>query len=249
MNLKKPKNFNQKIQWLKLNDTTELKTLLADKYLMRSWVEQYIGEKYLVPLLGVWDNFEEINFEKLPDKFVLKCNHGSGFNHIELNKDKIDKKEVKKKFDEWTSLNFAFMNGFELQYKNIKPKIICEEYLEENLTDCQVWCANGKILFIAYIKDPHGDNRKITFNENWKKLDFVTSKPIMEQEVEKPIMLEEIKEVANKISKSFKFVRVDFYITQHNQLKLSEITFTPASGVVRWYPESANYRFEEVFKI
>ena len=73
MNLKKPKNFNQKIQWLKLNDTTELKTLLADKYLMRSWVEQYIGEKYLVPLLGVWDNFEEINFEKLPDKFVLKC--------------------------------------------------------------------------------------------------------------------------------------------------------------------------------
>ena len=132
LDLENPKTFNEKIQWLKLYDSTPIKTKLADKYLVREWVKEKIGEEYLVPLLGVWDKFDDIDFDKLPDKFVLKCNHGCGWNLIVTDKSKIDKVEAKKKFDKWMNTNFAFCNGLELHYKNIQPKIIAEEYLENN---------------------------------------------------------------------------------------------------------------------
>lgn len=130
--------------------------------------------------------------------------------------------------------------SFEMQYEFIKPKILCEEYLGDNLIDLQAWCSNGIILFFSYIHSPHGKNKKATFDENWDKLDFYTSKPIYEGKVEKPKELLAIKKIAKKVSKNNKFVRVDFYITNDNRVLISEFTFTPASGVISWYPKEIN---------
>lgn len=240
LNYKKPANFNQKIQWLKMYDCTEIKTKLSDKYENRAWIKENVGEEYLVPLLGVWDNFDDINFDELPNQFVIKCNHGSGFNYIVKDKSLIDYDELRKMVNSWKNTNFAFFAGLELQYKNIKPRIICEEFLGDNLIDIQAWCTNGEVLFISYIYSPHGENKKVTFDENWNKLDFYTSLPIYDGEVKKPSQLKEIVNIAKKVSRNFKFVRVDFYITSENNILISEFTFTPATGTVNWVPESAN---------
>ena len=249
LNLTNPKNFNQKIQWLKLYDNTPEKQILADKYLMREWIEKNVDKKYLVNLIGVWNDYDEINFEKLPSKFVLKCNHGSGFNYIVNDKSCVDRKDMRNKFKKWVKKNYAFMNGFELQYKNIPPRIMCEEHLGDNLIDLQVWCSHDEIMFITYIKSPHGINEKASYNENWVRLDFVTSKPILKVDVEKPKCLDEIIVVAKKIAKDFKFSRIDFYILNDGTIKISEITFTPASGIVDWTPSTVNYEVGKMIKI
>lgn len=232
--------FNQKIQWLKIHDNNPLREILCDKYSSRKWLEENIGEEYLVPLIGVWDRFDDIDFNLLPQKFVLKCNHGCAYNCIVENKKDIEPKNLKRKFNKWLKENYAFKNGFELQYKNIKPKIICEEHLGENFVDCQFWCFNGNIEFISYIKSPHLNNEKISYDIKWNKLNFVTSNPILKEEVKKPTKFNKMKEIAELISKNFKFVRVDFYILENEDIKISEITFTPASGVVGWNPKETN---------
>lgn len=244
-----PKGFNQKIQYLKLNDATKMKTLLTDKYENREWIKNNIGEEYLVPLLGVYDKFEDIKFDKLPKQFVIKCNHGSGYNYIVKDKNKLDKKDLEEKINNWMSQNFAFVSGFELQYNGIKPKIICEEYLGNNLIDLQAWCTKGEILFFSYIHSPHGENKKVTFDEKWNKLDFYTSLPIYKGKVEKPKELNKIIKIAKRISRKFKFVRVDFYITNKNKILISEFTFTPATGCCGWYPLNANKIIGDKIKI
>lgn len=118
LNLKQPERFTEKIQWLKLYDTTPLKTRLSDKYSVRSWVAERIGEEYLIPLLGVWDRFEDIDFDKLPDQFVLKANHGCAMNIIVRDKSKFNQREAQKKFKTWMKMNFAYRSGFEMQYKD-----------------------------------------------------------------------------------------------------------------------------------
>lgn len=240
LNYNNPENFNQKIQYLKLNDSNSLKTLLSDKYKCREWITDNIGKEYLVPLLGVWNKFDDIDFDKLPNKFVIKCNHGSGFNYIVKDKSKLNINELKEKVNKWMDTNFAFVNGFEMHYKDIKPVIICEEYLGDNLIDLQAWCSNGKIMFFSYIYSPHGENKKATYDENWNPLDFYTSLPIYNGDCLKPKKLKSIKNIANKVSKNFKFVRVDFYITNSGKIFISEFTFTPASGYCGWSPSSAN---------
>ena len=115
LNLENPQTFNEKIQWLKLYDNSPLKTKLADKYLVRDWIKQEIGEEYLIPLLGVWNSFDEIDFDKLPEQFVLKANHGCAWNIIVKDKSKFDKAKAKKKFDKWMRRNYAYKAGLELQ--------------------------------------------------------------------------------------------------------------------------------------
>ena len=240
LDLKNPQNFNQKIQYLKMYDCTKMKTLLTDKYENREWIKKHIGEEYLVNLLGVYDNFSDIDFDKLPNQFVIKCNHGSRFNYIVKDKSKLDIKDLETKVNKWMNTNFAYNSSFEMQYELIKPKILCEEYLGDNLIDLQAWCSYGDILFFSYIHSPHGENKKATFDEKWNKLDFYTSKPIYEGEVKKPKDLLAMRKIAKKVSKKFKFVRVDFYITKDNKLLISEFTFTPASGAISWYPAKMN---------
>lgn len=130
LNLKNPGTFNEKIQWLKLYDNSELKTRLSDKYEVRDWVKEKIGEEYLIPLLGVWNHTEDIEWQKLPEKFVLKATHGSGWNILVNKKSQMDRTAVDQKLNDWLNMNWAFLAGLELQYKNIVPRIIAEEYLE-----------------------------------------------------------------------------------------------------------------------
>lgn len=145
--LDKPRTFNEKIQWLKLYDATELKTQLADKYLVREWIKSKIGKEYLIPLIGVWDSVEEIDIEKLPTKFCIKATHGCGWNIIVKNKNDIEWETVKEKLNYWLTLNYAFVNGLELQYLNIPHKIMVEEYIENDkgkLFDYKIHCFSGE---------------------------------------------------------------------------------------------------------
>lgn len=155
-NFEEPKTFNQKIQWLKIYDNNPLKTQLSDKYLVGDWIKKMIGEKYLVRLLGVWDSFDEINFDLLPEKFILKANHGAGFNIIVEDKSKLNITDARNKMNKWIKQNYAFNLGYELQYLNIKPKIIAEEYLENDngdINDYKIFCFDGKAESIMFLTE------------------------------------------------------------------------------------------------
>ena len=150
LNIDNPKT-NEKIKWLKLYDSTPKKTYLTDKYLVRRWIKKKIGEEYLIPLIGVYDKFEDINFKNLPKDFVIKCNHGCGYNIIVKDKFSLNLTIVKSKIDKWMDENYAFKNGLELQYRDIKPKIIIEKYMDDNtgdLRDYKFHCFNGKPKFL-----------------------------------------------------------------------------------------------------
>ncbi len=238
LRLDNPKTLNEKIQWLKLYDNVPLKTLLADKYLYRNWIAEHIGTQYLIPLLGVWDQFDEIDFDRLPNQFALKTNHGSSWNIIVKDKSQFDFGDAKQKFTRWLSTNFALAYGQEMHYMNIRPKIIAEEYCPCNY-EYQFWCFNGEAKFISAIHEPHGQNGKATYNLDWEKLDFVTSLPKLSEDLERPCFLEEMIQITNRICREFSFVRVDFLCDGKN-LFVGEITFTPASGVCQWEPPKYN---------
>lgn len=245
LNLKNPKTFNEKIQWLKLYDNSPIKTVLTDKYLARNWIKEKIGEEYLVPLLGVYENFNEIDFDVLPEKFVLKCNHGSGYNLIVTDKSKIDYNDARFEFDNWLKTNFAFLNGFELQYLNIHPRIIAEKYLEteDGVKDYRFYCFNGKPLQVwvdIYSGTPA--HLRSIFDMNWKKLHFSCGWPDGEKQLEtKPKTFDEMKKLASVLSSDFTFVRVDFFEIK-NKLYMGEMTFTPMGGFGEFQPPEWDYK-------
>ena len=241
LDLNNPLTFNEKIQWMKLHDTTEKKTMLVDKYLVRKWVASEIGEHYLIKNLGVWERFDDIDFSILPNQFALKCNHGSGWNIVVKDKKSFDFKEAKRKFDKWMSMNFAFVDGFELQYKDVKPLIIAEEYIEElngNLLDYKIHVFNGTPRIVQVIGDRIIEThsaKEAFFDTEWTPVsdimyhtyDSYTLLP------EKPTNLKEMLNIASILGRDFKYVRVDFYnIADH--LLFGEMTFTPMSGFGKW---------------
>ncbi len=184
LDLDNPQTYNEKIQWLKLFDSTPLKTKLADKLLAREWVKEQIGEKYLVPLLGVWDSFDEIDFDSLPNRFVLKANHGAGWNIVVSDKNTFDKEGARNKFEKWLHTNFAFAYGLELHYRDIPPKIIAEEYLEnsnDDLYDYKVWCFQGKPEYVMFLAERHKGLKMAFYDTNW----FLMHSPIHTQGMRK----------------------------------------------------------------
>ena len=190
LNLDNPQTFNEKIQWMKLYDSTPIKTRLADKYLVREWVKEKIGEEYLITLLGVWDNFDEIDFDKLPNQFVLKCNHGCGYNIIVKDKKTFNIENARKKINAWLREDFAFKYGFEMHYSDIPRKIIAEKYIENSdndLYDYKVWCFNGKAQYVQFLSERNTDGLKMAFyDRDWNKENFVYSYPIDTKENPKP---------------------------------------------------------------
>ena len=240
LDIDNPNSFNEKIQWIKLHDITPLMTKLADKYLVREWIIEKIGEQYLVPLLGVWDRFDEINFEELPDRFVLKCNHGSGMNLVVKDKKTFDRAEAKTKFDCWMATNFAFMKGFELQYKDIPRKIIAEEYIEQmdkDMLDFKIHCFRGepKIIQVIGSRDQARHTAKEGFFDlSWNPVDLMYhTYDSYETLPEKPDNLDEMLRIARELSEEFRYVRVDIYDIS-GKILFGEMTFTPASGYGKW---------------
>lgn len=242
LDLQHPKTFNEKIQWLKIYDNIPLKTKLSDKYLVCDWVENKIGEKYLIPLLGVWDQYDDIDFSMLPSRFVLKTNHGSGGNIIVKDSARLNHIDTKKKFDKWMSINYAFCCGFELQYKDITPKIIAEEYISnkngETLYDYKVHCFHGVPKAIQVVGDRERTTKEAFFDVHWNLLPCTYTNPPYDRLIPKPKNLEELLEVSAILSKDFYYVRVDFYILDDGSIKFGEMTFTPTSGTSRWKPQS-----------
>ena len=252
-NIDYPLTFNEKIQWLKLYDSTPIKTRLADKYLVREWVKEKIGEKYLIKLLGVYDTFDEIDFKKLPKQFVIKCNHGCGYNIIVKDKSKLDIKEAREKINAWMKENYAFRFGCELQYRDIKPKIIVEKYLENKkhnfLTDYKFYCFNGDPKYLQIISDRTEKEHKTSFyDQNWTKQIFYDN--LFEEKVlEKPQNYQQMINLAQKLSQDFSYVRVDFYVLDDGTIKFGEMTFTPASGSMQWSSHHINCMLGKLIKL
>ncbi|MBE6453852.1 MAG: hypothetical protein E7017_03075 [Alphaproteobacteria bacterium] len=242
LNLDNPQTFNEKIQWLKLYDSTPLKTRLADKYLVRDWVKEKIGEQYLIPLLGVYDKFEDIDFAKLPNQFVIKCNHGSGYNIIVTDKEKLNLYDTKQKINKWMKENYAFKCGFELQYRDIKPKIIIEQFLSDNecdeLRDYKITCFNGVPEFIWIDECRYSDHKRNLYDLNWNQLNYkINSKYTTFPSPPKPFCLDKIISLAKILSEGFSYVRVDFYLV-NNKIYFGEMTFTSSSGTEDVLPQS-----------
>lgn len=241
LDLDHPQSFNEKIQWIKLHDITPLMTKLADKYLVREWIAEQIGDQYLIPLLGVWDSFDEIDFEQLPNRFVLKCNHGSGMNLVVKDKNSIDMAVAKTQFDQWIATNYAFAGmGLELQYKNIPRKIIAEEYIEQmdaDLLDYKIHCFGGEPQIIQIIgnrDNEHHTAREAFFDLDWNQAELMYhTYDSYEKLPEKPENLEEMLRLSRILSKDFRYVRVDWYDLSGN-IKFGEMTFTPANGYGNW---------------
>lgn len=218
-----------------------MKTRLADKYLVRDYVKKKIGKEYLIPLLGVYDKFEEINFDALPKKFVIKCNHGSGYNIIVKDKSKLNLKDIKNKINKWMKINFALAFGLELHYRDIEPRIIIEEFIDDgsgDLKDYKITCFNGKPRLIWVDSDRHTKHKRNLYDLNWKQLSYkINCHYETFPSPEKPKNLKKLLKLASILSKNFIYVRVDFYII--NQIIFfSEMTFTSGSGYEKIKPKS-----------
>lgn len=235
LNLKEPKTFNEKLQWLKLYDRKPEYTKMVDKYEAKKYVADIIGEEYIIPTLGVWDKFEDIDFTKLPNQFVLKPTHASGNVFICKNKDEIDYKKLKKTVQKWLKRNYYLVHR-EWPYKNVKPRIIAEEYMEDQigeLIDYKVYAFNGQCDYVMVCFDRiKGETKFIYYDRNWNiKKEF--SKDGIKYgdtiKIEKPKNLDKMFEFAEILSKNIPFVRVDFYESNGN-LYFGELTFYPSAG-------------------
>ncbi len=240
INWQNPITYNEKINWEKINNRDSRRERLADKYLVRDWVRERIGEKYLTKLYGVWDDANEIDFERLPNKFVLKVNNGSQRNIIVKDKGQIKKEEVCRQLNEWKKINFAYKN-LELQYKNIIPKIICEEYLEgvaDSVYEYDVYCFHDKPMYIWCIKGSHKPECKASFYDlNWQIQPFSYFYPKDEVMAPKPENLEEMLKLTEVLCKDFSHIRVDWFSLPDGRVLFGEMTFSSCAGICHWEPE------------
>jgi len=228
--LKNPKTFNEKIQWLKLYNRDPLYTSMADKYEARKYVSEKVGEKHVVPLLGVWDSFDEIDFDALPDKFVLKCNHDSGSFVICTDKNKLDKKSAKTRLE--TALKRNYYTPYrEWAYKNINKKIIAEKHIGYVDIDYRLFMFDGELRFIECFLDGVTNRRVNLYLPDWTYLHVQHEYPIdPDNQVTPPHNFDEMIELAKALSKDIPFLRVDLWnIDGH--VYLNELTFYPNSGV------------------
>jgi len=235
LDLNQPKAFNEKIQWLKLYDRNPAYTIYADKYEVREYVKGIIGEKYLIPLLGVWDQFDEIDFEQLPNRFVLKCTHDSGGVVPCTDKTKLDLSMVKEKINRRMAINYYDWSR-EWAYKHIQPRIICEEFIESKSglvpNDYKIHCFNGEPKNIMVCGEREsGETKFFLFDRDWNRVTFIYSDSKTREEipVAKPEKLDEMLEIARALSKGLPFVRVDLYY-ENGQIYFGEMTLYPQSG-------------------
>ena len=235
LDLNNPETFNQKLQWLKLYDRKPEYTQMVDKYEVRKYIKEIIGEEYLIPLLGVYDSFEEIDFDNLPDEFVLKPNHTSGNVFICKDKSKIDYKKLKKEVNRWLKREYYWLHR-EWPYKNVKPRIICEELIKtENggfPYDYKFYCFNGEPDSVMVCIERESGNPKFYFFDNeWNLLRYNLAGINAPQgfTLPKPKKMDEMFMLAKKLSSGFPFIRVDFFC-ENEKIYFGELTFFPASG-------------------
>lgn len=238
LNLKNPRTFNEKLMYLKINEyqDNELITKCADKYKVREYVNEAGCPELLNELIDVYDNVDEIDFSKLPNQFVLKCNHAAGYNIICRDKKAINEQKIKKQLKKWIKTDYWKFVA-EVQYKNIEKKIVCEKFLDSGngraIEDYKIYCFNGKPEFcMVCIGRELGKPKYYFVDKDWKimKINNLGIKTPDNYHIEKPKCIDKMYMYAEKLSKPFKFVRVDFY-NYNGKPIFGELTFTPAACV------------------
>lgn len=249
LNLDNPQTFNEKLQWLKLYDRNPEYTIMVDKYKVRDYIKEKIGEEYLIPLIGVWDNPDDIDFDALPDKFVLKCNHNSGLGMcICKDKSKLNIENVKSELKKGLAQDY-YLTGREWPYKNVPRKIIAEKYMTDSsdssdFTDYKFFCFNGYVdCVMVCLERSSGDTKFYFFDSNWnlKRLNTRGKNAPDGFTISKPSQMDKMFEIAAKLSKGLPFVRIDLY-QSNDHIYFGEITFFPDSGFdANLLPETDKY--------
>lgn len=251
LNLRTPQTFNEKIQWLKLYDRSDIQTLMVDKYLVKKYITDLLGERYVIPLYGVWDKFDEINFDKLPNQFVLKCTHNSGGIVICKDKENFDKEEARKIIEKCLKTKY-FYKGREWPYRKVKPRIIAEKYIcdknTNDLPDYKVMVFNGEPQIVQVHKGRYFNHTQDFYNLKWEKLDIYQGCPISEKVDEKPVFIDEMLELSKIIASNQKLVRIDWYYVD-NQLLFGEATYFDGSGFIPFEPEKWDYEFGKMIDL
>lgn len=241
LNLNSPKGFNEKLQWLKLYDRNPLYTKLVDKAEVKPWVAERIGWEHVVPTLGVWDSFDDIDFGALPERFVLKCTHDSGGLAICRDLSTFDMAAARRKIERSLANNY-FWSGREWPYKDVRPRIIAEEYLDPageqvGLTDYKVMCFGGQARCEFTCTGRADGNLHVDFfDTEWNHMPFTRHYPNDDVPPEAPERLKDMVAMAERLSEGMPFVRVDFYEVA-GQYYFGEMTFYPGSGMEEFDPE------------
>lgn len=245
--LNDPKTYNEKLQWLKLYDRNPVYSTMVDKYGAKNYIAEIIGEEHIIPTINVWDKFEDIDFDTLPEQFVLKTTHDSGGVVICQDKSKLDKVAARKKLSKSLKHNYYY-NGREWPYKNVKPRIIAEEYLsalgEEGLVEYKIFCFNGVAkIVLACRGQAHGAGRINDFmDRDFNRIPVKSLNPTSKTDPERPEQLDDIIEIAEKLSAGIPQLRVDTYIA-NGKIYVGELTFFHNGGMCKFEPEEWDYTF------
>ena len=244
LNLRNPKSFNEKTTWLKMYKykDNDLVIMCSDKYEVRKYIEKKGQNSILNELYGVYDNFDEIKFDELPDKFVIKCTHGCAYNIICDNKSNFDISSARRKINKWLKEKYGYATT-ELHYTRIKPRIIIEKYLCDNKgnmpVDYKFYCFNGKVECVLVCSEREKKLRLSYYDLNWKRINYETEKWSSKVNVKKPKNMGEMINIAQILSKEFPFVRVDLY-NDNGCIIFGELTFTPACCCAPYYTKEAD---------
>ncbi len=252
LDLKNPKLLSEKLQWLKLYNRNPEYTEMVDKYEVRNYIENKIGKQYLIPLVGVYDKFDDIDVDKLPNKFVIKCTHDSGGLVICKDKSTLNMKAAKRKINKFMKRNYYKVHR-EWPYKNVKPRIVIEKYIENkdksDLLEYNIFCFNGipKLVSVCY-----GDKEKNRFNDfydsDFNKLDLKCIYNVSNVILEKPKQFNKMKEIASILSKNIPHLRVDFYLC-NNKIYLGELTFFHFAGFTKFEPKNYEITLGDYLKL
>ncbi len=253
LDLKNPVEFNQKIQWLKTYYHPDILTKLVDKYAVREYVKEKVGEQYLNDLIAVYDKASKVNFDELPNKFVIKGVHGFHFNLIVKDKTKLNRNKARFLMNKWMHKNQYYRGGLEWAYKNVPPRLIAEKYLEEMdkdvILDYKFFCFNGEPKFVQIDLERGVNDQRVFYDLNWKKLDlYKKTVKVYSGALEKPDNFDEMIQVATKLADKFPFVRVDLYSIK-NKTIFGEMTFYPADGRSDFHPAHYNKILGDMIKL
>ena len=246
LNLENPQTFNEKIQWLKCYYRDPLMGVCADKVAVREFIKEIIGEEYLTPIYGVYNTPEEINFNLLPDSFVLKTNHASGQVIVCKDKSKIDFQKIKQQLNKWLRYNYYYLSG-EWVYRNIKPKVICEKLLGSSVNDYKFYCFNGEPQILLVCSERANGVKMNHYDMQLEELELHRN----EKECGKPQLpknFELMKSMVRLLANSFPFVRVDLYEVE-GKIYFGEMTFFPASGTAKYEPIEWDYKLGEMLNL
>ena len=255
LDFENPKTFDEKLNWLKIHNRNPQYIQLVDKYEVKKYISDIIGSQYIIPTIGVYDSFNEIDFDLLPNQFVLKCTHDSGGLVIVKDKERLNIKEVKRKINHSLSKNY-FFSCREWPYKNVKPRIIIEEYKEDSATkelrDYKFYCFNGLVEAVLVATNRQNYKEELNFDyfdTNFNHLDWKNHwHPNAKNEPIKPKNFEKMVELAGKISKGFPHVRVDFYDV-NGRIFFGELTFYDQGGYLKIHPDEWDRKWGELIDL